>query len=684
MTATLPTNHQAGPWGQNFLDWLNATAIYEFALNGATSVGATTGVVDRSAALITASRNLVAIVDPGTAQSELREVGTISSSTLTFDRALDYAHSVGARVILSSGSAFSPWVWGAKGDDSTDDWTKLQQACNQTSLLLVQLEGMGNFHRLSQPVCVYESRWQHMALKPTAGFAPVDTTGAMVMTAQNSILTFTASASTDTFTTPSNHNIGGVGNMVVFNNPGGETLPGGVVSGRIYFVKTIPTGTTFTIAATTGGATIDITSDGTGWLYGDMLSLCRTRWDGVHLFVDVANLNALQAGIQQPAYMRDLRIDTAAGTGVGLTLQGQLGNFYNTEINSMNVGLRLMGGAVGMSFFGMNMNPSGGTTGIKIEDALLNSFFGLWTENIATHVEIGSGLTRIDGWLTGNNGTNDIVKVTTSDQSSYSFDGLYINGIPGNVINDTVRGFTLSKTAAGIDTQGYLNGFWQPWGSDPYVIYRNPDGVLTEFRTSNFTVSATWNANTVFLVSSDAGDVTVTLPTAVGNTGKSVMIKRLGTAPGANKVTVATVSSQTIDQGPTSLTMGYMEYVELYADGFGNWNLRTGGRNKDQVTALAYSATIATNSAFGNIFTIVATNGTAFTISSPTNLVKGQSITYDILNSSGGAMGAVTWGATFKLDATGFVNPANTKRKTIRFYYDGTNLVQVGPTSADI
>lgn len=104
----------------------------------------------------------------------------------------------------------------------------------------------------------------------------------------------------------------------------------------------------------------------------------------------------------------------------------------------------------------------------------------------------------------------------------------------------------------------------------------------------------------------------------------------------------------------------------------------------DSPTTLAYGATVATNAIRKGPFRITATNGTAYTISTPTNPVYGNTITYDILNSSGGAMGVVTWGAAFKLDATGFVNPANGKRKTISFYYDGTNWVQVGPTSADI
>lgn len=101
------------------------------------------------------------------------------------------------------------------------------------------------------------------------------------------------------------------------------------------------------------------------------------------------------------------------------------------------------------------------------------------------------------------------------------------------------------------------------------------------------------------------------------------------------------------------------------------------------VKALAYSASIATDAALGSHFTTAATNGTAFTLTNPTNATAGKEITYDLLNSSGGAMGAITWDTLFKL-AGAFTNPANGKRRTISFYYDGTNWVETNRAAADI
>lgn len=99
--------------------------------------------------------------------------------------------------------------------------------------------------------------------------------------------------------------------------------------------------------------------------------------------------------------------------------------------------------------------------------------------------------------------------------------------------------------------------------------------------------------------------------------------------------------------------------------------------------ALAYGVSVATDASLADHFTIVATDGVAFTIANPTNAVSGRRIVYDVKNSSGGALGAITWGVAFLL-AGAFTNPASTKRRTIAFYFDGTNWVEEARAAADI
>ena len=111
--------------------------------------------------------------------------------------------------------------------------------------------------------------------------------------------------------------------------------------------------------------------------------------------------------------------------------------------------------------------------------------------------------------------------------------------------------------------------------------------------------------------------------------------------------------------------------------------LLTRTRQPDPTVVLTYGVTIALDAELSHCYRITATNGVAFTISNPTNAMDGGWFVLDIKNSSGGALGAITFGAAFLL-AGAFVNPANTKRRTIMFYFDATNWVEVARAAADI
>lgn len=101
--------------------------------------------------------------------------------------------------------------------------------------------------------------------------------------------------------------------------------------------------------------------------------------------------------------------------------------------------------------------------------------------------------------------------------------------------------------------------------------------------------------------------------------------------------------------------------------------------------AIVYSASMTPAADAGMMQTVAVTNGTAMTINAPTAPSDGLRILFDILNSSGGAMGVITWNAVFLL-AGAFVNPANTKRRTISFYYNAVDAkwIEVGRAAADI
>lgn len=98
--------------------------------------------------------------------------------------------------------------------------------------------------------------------------------------------------------------------------------------------------------------------------------------------------------------------------------------------------------------------------------------------------------------------------------------------------------------------------------------------------------------------------------------------------------------------------------------------------------AATYGTTVGFDSSQGNVFSITVTDGVAFAIAAPQMPRTGKQIIVTIRNTSGGAHGAITWNAVFKMAvlaaiATGF-------SRTIGFVYDGTNWVETFKTPADV
>lgn len=115
----------------------------------------------------------------------------------------------------------------------------------------------------------------------------------------------------------------------------------------------------------------------------------------------------------------------------------------------------------------------------------------------------------------------------------------------------------------------------------------------------------------------------------------------------------------------------------------GNNGSRT-GRVAQARNVITYSASMAIDASTGNLFDITATNGVAFTVQSPTNAADGQKITITIRNTSGGALGALTFGAAYK--ASAWTQPANGFSRSITFRYDGTRTLwdEITRTTVDV
>jgi len=81
-------------------------------------------------------------------------------------------------------------------------------------------------------------------------------------------------------------------------------------------------------------------------------------------------------------------------------------------------------------------------------------------------------------------------------------------------------------------------------------------------------------------------------------------------------------------------------------------------------------------------FTISPSNGTAFTINDPINPTWGQIASLTMRNVSGGVLGAVTWGSSYKMSA--WTSPANGYSRSITFRYAQGVWLQIGATGVDV
>lgn len=92
--------------------------------------------------------------------------------------------------------------------------------------------------------------------------------------------------------------------------------------------------------------------------------------------------------------------------------------------------------------------------------------------------------------------------------------------------------------------------------------------------------------------------------------------------------------------------------------------------------APTYGANVTIDTNLGTDFTVTATNGTAFTLGNPVNCstasCAGGRVTVTIVNASGGALGAVTWSANYRISC--WTSPPNGFSRSITFETDGANV----------
>jgi hypothetical protein len=109
-----------------------------------------------------------------------------------------------------------------------------------------------------------------------------------------------------------------------------------------------------------------------------------------------------------------------------------------------------------------------------------------------------------------------------------------------------------------------------------------------------------------------------------------------------------------------------------------------GAIDTDQIVTTTYSASMTFDTVAGSIFQVTATNGTAFAFNAPAALRTGAKLRVTLTNTSGGALGAITPNAVFKLAGAAWPSPATGFSRTIEFVYNGANFIEQWRSATDI
>lgn len=144
-------------------------------------------------------------------------------------------------------------------------------------------------------------------------------------------------------------------------------------------------------------------------------------------------------------------------------------------------------------------------------------------------------------------------------------------------------------------------------------------------------------------------------------------------------------------------TNGVLTANYTYANGaFGYGNLDATNLSFDRIDArqintqasakstvpLAYSAAMTPNALLADRFTVTITNAVAHTYNAPINATINQRLVFTAINTSGGAAGAATWNAIFKMAA--WVQPGNGFSASIEFEFNGTSWVEISRSGTNI
>lgn len=408
--------------------------------------------------------------------------------------------------------------------------------------------------------------------------------------------------------------------------------------------------------------------------YGDYL--CKTP-----LTLTDKSLRIISTGGVGSRFRGGVNGDTN-NTGAQIRYGGTSGNLWTVTANA---GVKVKFESLGVAYVG-NADVAGATTGggLYFKAANTTGSIHLEIDRINLTKAKGDGIT-LEGNVFEGGISGSVSQCGSIGFKAYGSGG----GIPGEF---SFRGFSAFSCNVGVDLSGGGSFVYSRLSCTANTTYGlKADGV----HLTGTSLSLEANGPTFALIQNcfkpQIAGLGINFNTAPTSTGISFVSVVGGTVSGFFTNSGAGNTDFTLDSGTQRLTIAdFYPGSGAYTDsGYGNV-IR---RGQELLTSFvlpyetpAYSASVPINGKQFNIHKITVTDGVGFTVGAPTigvGYVAGTTMVVDVLNSSGGALGTVAWHASYKL-AGAWVSPANTKRRTISFYYDGSAWVETSRAAADI
>jgi Pectate lyase superfamily protein len=461
----------------------------------------------------------------------------------------------------------------------------------------------------------------------------------------------------------------------------------------------------------------------------------RLTWGGA------ANGTAVSCNAQRSAGMQHIGIDGAAGTaGIGLDLMSSFGCFFedvmiHNVLGTPGYGLRLGVNADAANnncefnrFIGLEVLSavhdiylSGGATGLA--RVTLNQFTDTFLlTSLATSRGVTlNQMTDTNWWFgirifaTNNSATayGIVVNDTGTPTAQVGADGNMFYGLSFNGPSASANNIGVLINTSQLNV--FYSNFWickagnersVPAGSQANTAYRwellqqnnsietiIPGPVKISEISGQSAASFGWRYNDVDDLALKRESSTAYVLRALTPNKKALVVDQTTGNVQLGDAGVTTLVNGALNLGSVVHGTGGSLQVNNNADGQVNFQVNDAGDAHVPSGSLsttkatpAYSASITPNAFVGNWQTITVTNGTAFTINAPTNppsTTGTAELTIEILNSSGGAMGVITWNGAFIFAGITWANPASTKKRYARFEWNGLNWIATGFSTAD-